>query len=58
MEIILDFVRGEGIAEGKPVPPVITLGSDSFEGIKGSCEETLQALSEWKGVIVSTDILA
>ena len=58
VEIILDLVRGEGVAEGKTVPQGFALGSDCFGIIESSCKETLQVLGEWKEVITSTDFSA
>jgi hypothetical protein len=53
--IILDLVRGEGVAEGREVPFRLPLGSDCYEDLKAKCEETLRLLEEWGPVIRSTD---
>lgn len=53
--VIVDIIRGEGVAEGRTVPVVMTLGSDSYEGAKLYCERNLKRLEEWKDVTFSTD---
>ncbi|KAF1988940.1 NAD(P)-binding protein [Aulographum hederae CBS 113979] len=55
VEIIIDLVRREGIAEGKEVPFRFPLGADCYDDIKTKCEENLKLLEEWKGIIRSTD---
>ncbi|KDQ49764.1 hypothetical protein JAAARDRAFT_42602 [Jaapia argillacea MUCL 33604] len=54
--IIVDIVRGEGMAEGKDVPLVLSLGRDCYGGVKKVCEDTLRRLEEWKEVSISTDL--
>lgn len=58
VEIILDLVRKEGVAQGKQVPLRIPLGVDVFDDMKAKCEETLALLEDWKDVIQSTDFPA
>ena len=55
-EVILDLVRGDGVAKGKEVPKSLVLGSDCFNAVEGICKAELQALTEWKEVIISTDV--
>lgn len=55
MEIIVDLIKGEGLAKGKTLPTVFGLGSDAYATIKAASENTLSQLEEWKEVIVSTD---
>lgn len=56
VEVIIDLVRGEGIAQGRDVPIDLTLGTDGHDGIRSVCENMLKTLTDWKEVIVSTDI--
>lgn len=58
VEIILDLVRKEGVAEGRVVPLRIPLGVDVFDDMKAKCKETLTLLEDWKDVIRSTDFPA
>ncbi|KAG8910060.1 hypothetical protein FRC02_007407, partial [Tulasnella sp. 418] len=55
VEVMLDVVRGEGVAAGRKIPTVLPLGSDCYNGIQAYCAKTLGVLEEWKDVIVSTD---
>lgn len=55
VEIILDLVRGEGIAEGSQVSFRLPLGIDVFDDIKAKCEKTLKLLGDWESVIRSTN---
>ncbi|THU83708.1 NAD(P)-binding protein [Dendrothele bispora CBS 962.96] len=54
-QIIVDIVRGEGVAKDKPFPKNLQLGSDCYAIAKASAEESLQTLELWKDVISSTD---
>jgi len=56
VQVILDLVRGEGIAQGRSIPTTLPLGTDCFEAVESVCQEELQILKEWKDVIVSTDL--
>ncbi|KAF8325039.1 hypothetical protein F5887DRAFT_1065473 [Amanita rubescens] len=56
VEVIIDIVRGEGVARGKGRPIEVELGSDVYSVVKKECENTLQKLSEWEEASLSTDI--
>jgi hypothetical protein len=56
VEIILDFVRQEGVAEKREVPFRLPLGTDAYDEIKAKCEDTLKLLGEWEKIIKSTDL--
>ncbi|KAF5006346.1 hypothetical protein FDECE_7274 [Fusarium decemcellulare] len=55
ISIVLDLVRGEGVAKGKEIPIRIALGADAYDVVKTKCEETLKILEDWKDVTCSTD---
>ncbi|KAG6872572.1 hypothetical protein C0995_008723 [Termitomyces sp. Mi166 len=55
VELIVDVVRGEGVAHGKPFPTVLAVGSDCYNIAKTESEKTLMRLEEWKDVSYSTD---
>lgn len=55
-EVMIDVVKGEGVAAGKPFPTVVVLGSDAYELIKNSASDTLKALDVWKDATCSTDL--
>ncbi|PSR83148.1 hypothetical protein PHLCEN_2v5797 [Hermanssonia centrifuga] len=58
VEIIIDVVKGEGCAAGKPFPLILPLGSDVHGVIKEVCENTTEHIETWKDVICSTDVPA
>ncbi|GAB1312032.1 hypothetical protein MFIFM68171_02242 [Madurella fahalii] len=55
--VIVDLVRGEGVAEGRDRGALVRLplGSDCLETIKEKCENTLRMLEKWETVTRSTD---
>ena len=52
---MIDVIKGEGAATGKPFPTVFAMGSDCYAVVKQSAENTLKRLEEWKDVTFSTD---
>ncbi|KAI1860571.1 hypothetical protein JX265_009970 [Neoarthrinium moseri] len=56
VEIMIDLVRGTGVAAGKQVPLRIPLGSDGWARVKAKCENTIKICDEWENVAKSTDI--
>ncbi|KAG6838646.1 hypothetical protein H0H87_002618, partial [Tephrocybe sp. NHM501043] len=57
VEILVDVVRGEGVAAGREFPTVLSLGSDCYEVTKTASEKTLARLEEWKEVTFSSDFV-
>jgi len=55
VEVMLDIVRGEGVAEGKEIPLSLPLGSDALATVKETLQRTENILNEWESVIRSTD---
>ncbi|KAK7051566.1 hypothetical protein VNI00_004545 [Paramarasmius palmivorus] len=55
VQVVVDVVRGEGLAQGKPFPTSLQLGSDCYSVAKEECEKALQVLETWKEVSQSTD---
>ena len=56
VERIIDVVKSEGMATGKPIPQRLPIGRDSMATIKKKCEATLKLCEEWETLITSTDI--
>ncbi|KAF7980838.1 hypothetical protein HWV62_36476 [Athelia sp. TMB] len=56
MEVLVDVVRGEGVAKGRPMPLYLPLGTDAEAAIRGKCATMTAVLDEWQDVIRSTDI--
>lgn len=55
VRMMVDIVKGEGIAHGRRVPMRIPIGPDCFADVKRRCEETLGTLEEWEDVMTSTN---
>ncbi|OOQ88365.1 putative short-chain oxidoreductase [Penicillium brasilianum] len=53
---IVDVVKGENEATGKPWPSSLPLGSDAVSVIRKKCEQTLRELEAWEDFAKSTDI--
>ena len=54
---MVDVVRSEGMAAGRPLPKRLPVGSESLKIIKEKCFETLRICNEWEELITSTDVL-
>ncbi|KAH6898036.1 hypothetical protein B0T10DRAFT_601081 [Thelonectria olida] len=53
--VMVDIIKSEGIAAGRPWTLSVALGSDSFDSGKQRSHDHLQLLNEWKDVSYSTD---
>ena len=53
---MIDVLKSEGMAAGRPMPKRLPLGPDTMEYIKAKCVETLKLCDDWKDVICSTDL--
>lgn len=51
----VSVIHGEGLADGKPFPSVLALGTDCYNLVKTESEKTLARLERWKDVSFSTD---
>lgn len=56
VERIIDVIKSEGMAAGKPMPQRLPVGRDAMAAIVKKCENTLQLCKEWESLITSTDI--
>lgn len=56
MEVVVDTVKGEGVAKGKPWPGLLVLGEDADHDLRRKCEGTLQTLDEWKDVSTNLNL--
>ena len=54
--IIVDVVRGEGVAEGKQLPLWLLLGKDAEDDLQQRVTERLQNMAEWQDVTRSTAV--
>lgn len=48
MELLVDVVRGEGKAYGRPWPMWLFMGRDCHRDVRGKCDRVLNALDEWE----------
>ena len=55
---MVDLVRGEGAAAGRPFPRALALGTDCYKVVEDACQTALTRLEEWKDVSFSTDFEA
>ena len=53
MEAVVDVVKGQGVANGKPWPFYLVLGEDANIDVGIKCRKVLGALDEWKDVTQS-----
>lgn len=56
MTAIVDVVRGEGLAKGKPMPLWLLLGKDAEEDLRENVLVRLENLEEWKEVTRSVGV--
>ncbi|KAF4626142.1 hypothetical protein G7Y89_g12021 [Cudoniella acicularis] len=56
VKIMIDVVKGEGVAEGKEIPERLPLGPDVLGKIRDKYTKYLEFCTEWENVIASTDI--
>jgi NAD(P)-dependent dehydrogenase (short-subunit alcohol dehydrogenase family) len=50
MEAVVDVVRQEGVAKGKPWPGTLVLGEDAELDVREKCEKLIGILDEWGDV--------
>ena len=58
VEVMIDVIKGEGVAKEKDMPPRLPLGTDALEVIRSKCLATLKICDEWEAMIKSTDFPA
>lgn len=55
VRVMVDVLKGEGVAAGKKRPTRLVLGTDAVEIVGEVCNETLRGIEAWKDVSMSTD---
>ena len=53
---MVDVVKSEGVAAGKPMPERLPLGADILAKIRNKYTTYLEVCKEWESVIASTDM--
>jgi hypothetical protein len=56
VEIMVDVVKGEGVAEGKSTPDRLPLGPDCLDTMRKKANGNLAICNEWEDVISSTNV--
>jgi hypothetical protein len=54
--IMIDLVKGAGVAAGRNIPLRVPLGSDGWGRIRAKCENMIKICDDWEEVAKSTDI--
>jgi hypothetical protein len=55
VNIMIDIVKKEGVAEGKTEPLRLPLGKDALSTLRNKYTKYLELVNEWEDVITSTD---
>ncbi|PVH93887.1 NAD(P)-binding protein [Periconia macrospinosa] len=55
VDIMIDVVKREGVAEGKTEPLRLPIGKDALTTLRNKYEKHLELVKEWESVITSTD---
>ncbi|KAK0194701.1 hypothetical protein F5146DRAFT_954070 [Armillaria mellea] len=55
VQVMLDVVRGEGVAQGKEFPKSLLMGSDTFAVVQDTIQGYLKLQENWESVSKSTD---
>ncbi|KAK1218299.1 hypothetical protein PQX77_019011, partial [Marasmius sp. AFHP31] len=55
VQVLVDLIHEEGVAQGKRFPLSIQLGGDCYYAAMGHCETSVETLEEWKDASFSTD---
>jgi len=55
VQVMIDVVKGEGVAANKPFDPVVLLGSDCYRIVRGILEKSIERMDDWKEISGSTD---
>ncbi|KAM7201268.1 hypothetical protein V8F33_003368 [Rhypophila sp. PSN 637] len=50
---IIDVIKGEGLAKGRPFPVRVVLGPDSLDAIRQKCNEQLKLMNDWEDISLS-----
>ncbi|KDQ53970.1 hypothetical protein JAAARDRAFT_38954 [Jaapia argillacea MUCL 33604] len=56
MEMVVDVVRGEGVAQGREWPLYLVLGEDAERDIRTKCGKVLKVLDQWQDVTRATSL--
>lgn len=54
VSVVLDFVRQEGVAQGREIPLTLPLGGDCLGVVRNTLSRTTKTLEDWEDVIQGT----
>ena len=55
-ELLVDGVKGQGGAEGRPMPTRLVIGADAFQAIRKKCQMLLKVCDEWEEFGTKTNL--
>ena len=53
--VIIDVVKGKGVAKDKEFTTAVLLGSDCYDHVRGVLTKAVAKFDEWKEISISTD---
>ena len=53
---LVDGVKGQGGAEGRPMPARLVIGSDAIQAIRNNCKKLLKVCDEWEEFASDTNL--
>jgi hypothetical protein len=56
VRIIIDVVKGEGVAAGKEQPERLPIGKDALDGMKKQYTEGLKICQDWEAIVNCTEL--
>jgi hypothetical protein len=57
ISIMIDLVKGAGVAAGKEMPLRVPLGTDGWGRIRAKCDNMTKICNDWEQVAKSTDVV-
>lgn len=55
VDIMIDVVKGEGVAKGKTKPERLPIGKGMMDALRKKCNEGLEICGEWGDIVEGTD---
>ena len=55
VELMVDVIKGEGLAKGKSMPTRLPLGTDGLKVMRDKCNAMLKLCTDWEEIITTTD---
>ena len=55
-ELLVDGIKGQGGAKGRPIPTRLIIGADAFQAIRNKCQMLLKLCDEWEDFGTNTNL--